>query len=131
MDINIITTQPGSHAWWDGLRAYLTGAVQFIFKDLTIAAGYRLQFLFQFTRVFFKLAVIYFIGRMLDSSGGSMSLEAYGADYFSFALVGLAINNYLQTGLVTVTNDIRQTMNQGILESLCAVRSGMGGCSCA
>ncbi len=122
----LIPAEPGSGVRLDGARIHLRRAAQFVSKDLTIAASYRLQFLFQFSRVFFKLAVIYFIGRMLDSSGGSSVLQVYGADYFSFALVGLAVNNYLQTGLVTVTNDIRQTMNQGILEALCASPVGYG-----
>lgn len=114
------------YTWLKGARVQWGRAMEFIVKDAQIAVSYRLQFLFQFTRVFFKLAVVYFIARMLESCGTPKILQAYGADYFSFALVGLAINNYLQTGLVTVTNDIRQTMNQGTLEALCASPMGYG-----
>jgi ABC-2 type transport system permease protein len=124
-DASIPVMPPSQILLW-AARVQLMRAVGFIRKDMMIAVSYRLQFLFQFTRVFFKLAVIYFIGRMLESSGGGAVLQAYGTDYFSFALVGLAVNNYLQTGLVTITNDIRQTMNQGILETLCATPVGYG-----
>jgi len=92
----------------------------FIKKDLTIAISYKFQFIFQFLQVFFSITTIYFVGKMLSNSGGSSLLKAYQADYFSFALVGLAISSYLKAGLVTLTNDVRQIMNQGTLEAMCA-----------
>lgn len=106
------------------LTGSLTKAVGFVRKDITIAVSYKLQFIFQFSQVFFSVAIIYFIGKMLGNSGKSPLLEAYGADYFSFALVGLAVASYLKTGLVTITNDIRQIMNQGVLEAMCACPMG-------
>ena len=102
----------------------LAKAIVFVKKDMMIAVSYKLQFIFQFSQVFFSVAIIYFIGKMLGNSGKSNLLEAYGADYFSFALVGLAVASYLKTGLVTITNDIRQIMNQGVLEAMCACPIG-------
>jgi ABC-2 type transport system permease protein len=102
----------------------LTEASGFIKKDVAIAISYKFQFIFQFSQVFFSVAVIYFIGKMLGDSGKSSLLQVYGADYFSFALVGLAISSYLKAGFVTITNDIRQTMNQGVLEAMCASPMG-------
>lgn len=98
----------------------LSKAAAFIKKDLKISVSYKLQFVFQFLQVFFGIAVIYFIGKMLAQAGKTSALSQYGGDYFSFALVGLAINSYLRAGLVTITNDIRQIMNQGTLEAMCA-----------
>jgi ABC-2 type transport system permease protein len=98
----------------------LSKAGAFIKKDMKIAVSYKLQFVFQFLQVFFGIAVIYFIGQMLGQAGRSSVLKSYGGNYFSFALVGLAINSYLRAGLVTITNDIRQIMNQGTLEAMCA-----------
>jgi ABC-2 type transport system permease protein len=99
-------------------------ATAFIKKDIKISVSYKLQFVFQFLQVFFSIAVIYFIGQMLGQAGKSSVLKNYGGDYFSFALVGLAINSYLRAGLVTITNDIRQIMNQGTLEAMCATPTG-------
>jgi len=99
-------------------------AAAFIKKDLRISLSYKLQFIFQFLQVFFGIAVIYFIGRMLEQAGKTSIFRQYGGDYFSFALVGLAINSYLRAGLVTITNDIRQIMNQGTLEAMCATPTG-------
>lgn len=98
----------------------LRKAAAFIKKDIKISISYKLQFVFQFLQIFFGIAVIYFIGRMLEQAGKTSILRQYGSDYFSFALVGLAINSYLRAGLVTITNDIRQIMNQGTLEAMCA-----------
>lgn len=107
-----------------GLIDAMVKAGAFIKKDMTIAVSYRLQFVFQFAQVFFGIAIIYFIGKMLNQSGGSGLLKRYGADYFSFALVGLAVTSYLKAGLVTITNDLRQVMNQGTLEAMCAAPVG-------
>lgn len=99
-------------------------AIGFVKKDMTIAISYKFQFIFQFMQVFFSVASIYFVGKMLGNSGQSSFFKAYRADYFSFALVGLAIASYLKVGLVTLTNDIRQIMNQGTLEAMCASPTG-------
>ena len=98
----------------------LNKAAAFIKKDMKISLSYKLQFMFQLLQVFFGIAVIFFIGKMFGQSGKASVLRQYGGDYFSFALIGLAINSYLRAGLVTITNDIRQIMNQGTLEAMCA-----------
>jgi len=102
------------------LFAEFSKATAFVKKDMKISISYKLQFVFQFLQILFGIMVIYFIGKMLTQSGKSSVLKQYGSDYFSFALVGVAINSYLKAGLVTITNDIRQTMNQGTLEAMCA-----------
>jgi ABC-2 type transport system permease protein len=114
----ILPWEPGR--WLCRGREEVGRALAFVVKDMRIAASYRLQFVFQFSQVFFSVAVIYFIGRMMESAGAPAVLQVYGADYFSFALVGLAMNSYLKTGVVVVTNNIRQMMNQGTLEAVCA-----------
>jgi ABC-2 type transport system permease protein len=99
-------------------------AIGFIKRDLAITVSYKFQFIFQFLQVLFSVASIYFVGKMLGNTENSSVLKVYQADYFSFALVGLAVSSYLKVGLVTLTNDIRQTMNQGTLEAMCASPTG-------
>ena len=83
--------EPTLQEFTDGLSK----ACAFIKKDMAIAVSYKFQFVFQFTQVFFAVAIIYFIGKMLGESGGSSLLKAYGADYFSFALiVGIIAGTY-------------------------------------
>lgn len=97
----------------------LRNALAFIKKDMKIALSYKFQFIFQFAQIFFSVAMIFFIGKMLEGASNKY-LKDYGGDYFSFALIGLAVNSYLRAGLVTITNDIRQMMNQGTFEAVCA-----------
>lgn len=111
-----------------GLRGWgggpLAKALAFVRKDMVIAMSYRLQFMSQLSQIFFGVAVIYFLDRMISGTGGSALLREYKTDYFGFAVVGLAVTSYLKAGLVTVTNDIRQLMNQGTLEAMCATPNG-------
>lgn len=85
-------------------------------KDMKIATSYKVQFLFQFLQIFFSVTIIYFIGKMLPAKTQMSLFKKYNCSYFQFALVGLAVNGYLRAGLVTITNDLRQAMNQGVLE---------------
>ncbi|MFC1676498.1 ABC transporter permease [Planctomycetota bacterium] len=96
----------------------LLKAIAFVKKDMKIAVSYKVQFIFQFLQIFFSIVVIYFVGKMINND--NWMLKKYDVDYFSFALVGLSVNSYLKTGLETITKDIRQTMNQGTLEAMCA-----------
>lgn len=104
----------------DTMAGCLAKALTFIRKDARIALSYRFQFLFQFVQIFFSVAVAFYIGKMVAGSGESAMLQRYGGNYFAFALIGLAVNSYLRAGLVSVTNDMRQMMNQGIFEAVCA-----------
>jgi len=110
----------GKLRWVNAIERGLAHAGGFIRKDIVIAVSYRLQFLYQFSQVFFKVAVIYFIGQMVASSGTPQALRAYSSDYFVFALVGLAVNSYLSSAMVTITGTIRQMMDTGVLEVVCA-----------
>lgn len=103
-----------------GLSQKVQQISAFIRKDFCIAITYKLQFAFQFCQVFFSIAIIYFIGKMFDGSGANGLFDRYNSDYFSFALVGIAINSYCRAGLVNITNDIRQSMTQGSFEALCS-----------
>jgi ABC-2 type transport system permease protein len=109
-------TAPGGRA----ISSDFAKAFAFIAKDMRISVSYKLQFFFQFVQIFFSVTLIYFVGKMLSREGQAVMLKDYRADYFAFALVGLSISSYLRAGLVTLTNDIRQTMNQGTLEAMCA-----------
>ena len=49
------------------LYRFIDGLIKaegFVKKDMAIAVSYKFQFIFQFTQVFFGVAVIYFIGKM-------------------------------------------------------------------
>lgn len=99
------------------LNIEVTRLRNFIIKDFYISISYKFQFLFQLLQIVFSILSVYFVGKMLSDTPESVA--NYGGNYFKFALVGLALNSYLRVGLVTITNDIRQSMNLGTLEAVC------------
>ena len=90
---------------------------KFVVRDFFISISYKFQFVFQLLQIVFSMLSIYFVGEMLP--GVPDSIAKYGGDYFTFALVGLALNSYMKVGLITITSDIRQSMNLGTLEAVC------------
>jgi ABC-2 type transport system permease protein len=87
----------------------------FIKKDISIALSYRLSFLLQFLGMFLAIATFYFLSKVI---GGTLlgSLNAYGGDYFSFVLLGLALSIYMTLGLQTFSSAIREGQMTGTLE---------------
>ena len=87
----------------------------FVKKDVSLALSYRLSFLLQFLGMFLAIATFYFLSKVI---GGAMSgpLDAYGGDYFSFVLLGLALSTYMTLGLQTFSGAIREGQMMGTLE---------------
>lgn len=109
--------RPKSISMLNSVRLEVLRLRNFVVRDFYISISYKFQFCFQLLQIFFAVLSIYFVGKMLTAVPESVKL--YGGNYFSFALVGLALNSYLRAGLVTITNDIRQSMNLGTLEAVC------------
>jgi ABC-2 type transport system permease protein len=90
--------------------------IAFLKRDFLDAASYKLSFLYSLIGVFFSSATFFFISKLI--APGSMSLSAYGGDYFSFAMIGIAFSGLLgifQEGLPSV---IRNAQVSGTLEAL-------------
>jgi ABC-2 type transport system permease protein len=90
-------------------------ATAFLKRDFSQALSYRLSFLLQLGGIFFSVAIFYFLSRLF---GGAVApqLEAYGGDYFSFVLIGLAFTGFLGLSLSTFAQSIRQGQMMGTLE---------------
>jgi ABC-2 type transport system permease protein len=93
----------------------VTTAGAFFKRDLSQSLSYRLSFLLQLGSIFFSVAIFYFLSRLF---GGSINtqLEAYGGDYFSFVLIGLAFTGFLGLSLSTFAESIREGQMMGTLE---------------
>lgn len=59
--------------------------IAFLKRDFLDAASYKLSFLYSLIGVFFSSATFFFISKLI--APGAMSLNAYGGDYFSFAMI--------------------------------------------
>ncbi len=90
-------------------------ASAFLKRDLSQALSYRLSFLMQFGGIFLSVAIFYFLSRLF-STAVAPQLEAYGGDYFSFVLIGLAFTGFLGLSLSSFASSIREGQVMGTLE---------------
>jgi ABC-2 type transport system permease protein len=90
-------------------------AAAFIKRDFSQAISYRFSFMLQIGGVFFSVAIFYFLSELF---GGSIApqLEAYGGNYFSFVLIGLAFTGFLGLSLSSFAASIREGQVMGTLE---------------
>jgi ABC-2 type transport system permease protein len=93
--------------------------IAFLKKDLQVATSYRLAFLMQLLGIGFTLALFFFLSRLIDATMNPY-LGPYGGDYFSFVLIGVAVSNYLSTGLNAFSGRIRDEQVLGTLEAVLA-----------
>jgi ABC-2 type transport system permease protein len=88
----------------------------FLRRDLQIATAYRLNALLLFTGGLFTLTLFYFLARTIGES--ALVRGRYGADYFSFALVGIATAALLRALQTGFAGAVRTAQNDGSLEPL-------------
>jgi len=89
-------------------------ALAFLKRDFLIETSYRLNFLLSLAGMVFSVAVFYFAGRIVDPS----YVRETANDYFSFALVGMAMAMYLRTGLGSFAESVREEQMMGTLEAM-------------
>jgi ABC-2 type transport system permease protein len=87
----------------------------FLKRDLSQSLSYRLSFLMQLGGIFLSVAIFYFLSQLLGSAVAPQ-LEAYGGDYFSFVLIGLAFTGFLGLSLSNFAASIREGQMMGTLE---------------
>ena len=89
----------------------------FFIRDIQIALSYKMQFVLQFVGIFFSSMIFFFVSKLI-SSGVSNQLAAYGGDYFSFVIIGVALTDYLSVSLDGFSGEIRSAQVEGTLETL-------------
>jgi ABC-2 type transport system permease protein len=97
--------------------SFLRIAIAFLRRDLQSEVSYRFAFLLQFAGVFFSVAVFYFVAQLLGPAAAPF-LAAYGGDYFSFVLIGIAFQRYFGVGLTGFASTIRRAQTTGTLEAM-------------
>lgn len=102
-------------AWWQ------IGAIGR--RDLTIQLSYQVAFLLRAQAMFFSVATLVFLGRLVPSH----ELGPYRGGYFEFALIGLVVGSFTTLGLRSLTAAIYDEQQEGTLEILLAspVRLGV------
>lgn len=89
----------------------------FIKRDFSRDVSYRLSFVMQLGGIFFNIAIFYFMSRLFGSAVAPQ-LEAYGGDYFSFVLIGLAFTGFMGLSLSNFAESIREGQVMGTLEMM-------------
>jgi ABC-2 type transport system permease protein len=89
----------------------------FVKRDFLIDTSYRTAFLGQLAYIFGGVSLFYYVGRVFD---GAMSpaLASYGGNYFAFALIGVALTDFLKVSLSTFNVSIRESQMMGTLEMM-------------
>jgi ABC-2 type transport system permease protein len=88
----------------------------FLKRDAAIEASYRAAFLARFTVVVFWVVFLAAAGRLLGS-GASDAVRHYGGSYSSFALLGVALAGYLQSGVIAFPQRLREAQLAGTVEA--------------
>ncbi len=87
----------------------------FIRRDFRIAASYPANFLFILVGGLISLTVFYFLAKTM---GEPTALRRFGIDYFSFALMGIAIATCLRSMQTSFAIRVRESQADGSLEIL-------------
>jgi ABC-2 type transport system permease protein len=101
----------------DVVRGEFAKLPAFIRRDLLTLLSYRMGFVSDWVGIFFQVFLLYFIGKMVDTS----QLPTFGGrsvTYLEFAAVGIALGVFVQIGLARVSTAIRTEQMIGTLESL-------------
>lgn len=88
----------------------------FLKRDAAIEATYRAALLAQFGGVVFWV-VFFAAASRLVGGAATGALARYGGNYASFALLGVAFGGYLQTGLISFPQRLREAQLIGTLEA--------------
>ncbi len=89
----------------------------FIRRDMRIASSYPANFLLVVVGGFISLTVFYFLAKTV---GEPAALHRFGFDYFSFALIGIAIATCLRAMQTSFATRVREAQADGSLEILLA-----------
>jgi len=103
-----------------GIGAYK--AYAFLRKDFLVESSYRFAFCFSMLTSLVPVFTFFYVGRLMVASA-SPGLQAYGGDYFSFVLIGIAFTEYFLTALATYSSTIRRSQLAGCLEALFSTRT--------
>ena len=88
----------------------------FIRRDFRLERTYRLAFLTQVAGAFTSVLSAGFLSKLVP--GSQPDLRPYGADYFTFALIGTAALSYFSVALGSFAGSLGQEQEQGTLEAL-------------
>jgi ABC-2 type transport system permease protein len=94
----------------------------FFLRDLRTARSYRLSWWLDFSSGIFQIIMFYFLSRIVNLPQAE-GTSGPAIDYFSFVVIGLALYNFLITGIGVFANSLRAEQTSGTLEMLLTLPS--------
>jgi len=91
-------------------------------KEFLSAVSYRFDFLFRLLSIWLSIFMYYFLAKLINPALSSQ-LEPYGGNYFPFVVIGTAFAGYLEVGLDSFSNAIREAQMMGTLEAVLVTRT--------
>jgi ABC-2 type transport system permease protein len=100
----------------------------FLLRDFQTETSYRLAFLLSAIGLFVSATVWYFMARFITGAADPARLASQtgGLDYYSFALVGLMVNRFLDVSLHSFSSSIRSEQATGTLEAMLVTPAKLG-----
>ncbi len=89
----------------------------FLRRDWQTETRYRMSFIMQVFGIAFGVVTFFYVGRLVGNAAAPY-LARYGGDYFSFVLIGIALDSYLTTGLTSFVGRLREAQGAGTLEAM-------------
>lgn len=90
--------------------------IAFLRRDWEYETTYRGMMILQLLGIVGTLIIFFSIGKLVAT--GNESLAEYGGRYFPFALIGLVVSDYFNTGLRSFSNRLRLAQTTGTLEAM-------------
>ena len=103
--------------------SFIEKPLAFVWRDFINELSYKSAFLMQFISVLISPVTFFFISKLFGNFGVS-HLKPYGGDYFSFALIGVAIFNYLKVSMEGISKSIQEGQMLGTLGALLVTQTG-------
>ena len=103
----------------DRLKWFVGLVAAFIRRDFLFHWSYKFWFLYEIGSVVSSVLTLYLVGRMFGDHPPA-AVAAYGADYFTFALVGMAFLDYMWVSMRTFAQQVRMAQFMGTLQAMLA-----------
>lgn len=101
------------------LRTRALVIAAFVRRDFLFHWSYKFWFLYELGSVVSSVVTVFFVGRMFAGNTPE-AVAAYKADYFTFALIGLAFIDYMWVSMRVYAQQVRIAQFTGTLQAMFA-----------
>jgi len=107
------------------MTGFFTKPWAFVKKDYIASKSYKAAHLMDIVQLFVSMLIFSFVAKLFGSMANPY-LKAYGGDYFSFVIIGIALSDYLKLAMSSFTRSIHNAQVMGTLEALLVTETEAG-----